>query len=454
MKSFRLFLLSLVAILTVLCLAACGGGSDPCTEHVDDDGDSVCDVCQATIEPCSHEDVNNDKICDICRQPLEAQKVDLTFTVKAEDGTGVGDIEFTLSLDGEVKHTLTTNAQGVATCQAEEGEYLVVFNVLPENWYSSQNYSNINVTQNKKTFEFDVIDNTPNGTLEKPYPSENAETGELASVTISANGVSYFSTKGTARYLVLNNAGLKVIYKNQEYLPDAGGEIRVLIESTEATAVTLFQVENTSDSDILVTLAFETVPGTQENPHAAQLGNTYTEQVYPEESIYYEYTVEKDGVLMAYSDSEKNDIGLYNQTTYELVNSTRGKKAAYITVKEGDVIRISVSTTTKRTGANQAMEKDTVEMSLKLFTGAQDDAIELYNGATITIAGEATYYFTYCGEDGNAVVTSGDITFSFNEREDTKNDTGVAVATGDALSIANKTSSRGSVSFNVIASEE
>lgn len=454
MKSFKLFLLSLLTVLIVLCLVACGGGSDPCTEHVDDDGDSLCDVCQTIIEPCSHEDVNNDKICDICRQSLEAPKVDLTFTVKAEDGTGVGNVEFTLSQDGEVKHTLTTNAQGVATCQAEEGEYLVVFNALPQNWYSNQNYSTIIVTQSKKAFDFDAIDNTPDGTIEKPYPSENAETGELASVTIPAGGVSYFSTKGTARYLVLDNAGLKVIYKNQEYLPDTDGKIRVLIESTEATAVTLFQIENTADSDILVTLAFETVPGTQENPHEAQLGNTYTEQVYPEESIYYEYTAEKDGVLMAYSDSEKNDIGLYNQTTYELANSTRGKKATYITVKEGDVIRISVSTTTKRTGIGQAMEKDTIEMGLKLFTGAQDDAIELYSGATITIAGDATYYFTYCGEDGNAVVASSDITFSFNEREDTKNDTGVAVVNGDALSIANKTTNRGDVSFNVITPEE
>lgn len=452
MKSFKLFLLSILAILTVLCLVACGG-SEPCTEHVDDDNDNVCDVCQADIEPCAHPDVNKDKICDICRQPLEAQKIDLTFTVKAEDGTGVGNVEFTLSQEGEVKFTLTTNAQGVATCQAEEGAYLVVFNVLPENWYSNQNYSTINVTQSKKTFDFDAIDNTPNGTIEKPYPSENVETGEFASATIPAHGVSYFSTKGTARYLVLNNAGLKVIYKNKNYCPTEDGEIRVLIESTEVTAVTLFQIENTSDSDIFVTLAFETVPGTQENPHEAQLGYVYTEQVYPEESIYYEYIVEHDGVLMAYSDSDKNDIGLYNQTTYELVNSTRGKKATYITVKEGDVVRISVSTTTKKTSVGQDVEKETIEMSLRLFTGAQDDAIELYSGATITIAGETTYYFIYCGEDGNAVVTSNSITFSFNEREDTKNDTGVAVADGDELSIANKTTDRGDISFNVIVEE-
>ncbi|MBQ7907359.1 MAG: carboxypeptidase regulatory-like domain-containing protein [Clostridia bacterium] len=453
MKKFRLFLLLLSVALVLVSLVACdGGGTEPCTAHTDLDENGTCDTCGEAI--CQHADVNNDKICDVCRITLEEKKVDVTFTVLDEAGAPVEGAEFTLNQDDEAVFTLTTDAQGKATCQALEGRYLIIFTSLPENWYSNNNYSNITVSQGTSTFQLDAIDNTPNGSLEKPYPSENAETGLPTSVTISAGQKSYFSTKGTARYLVINNAGLKVIYKNSDYLPSADGEIRVLIDSTEATTVTLFQIENTTDSDILVTLAFETVPGTQENPHVAELDTVYEEQVLPEESVYYELTVTNDGVLMASSDSELNDIGLYNKTTYELANSTRGKRASYMVVKAGDVIRVSISTTTKKSGLGQATEKDTINMRLSLFEGTELDPIVVYESATITFKANQTYYFKYEGQNGDVVVNSSDVEFSLAGRQTTKNDTGLSISTGDTFAIENKSATAGDIIFNVILPEE
>lgn len=42
-----------VFLIITLCLAlfACGGDTDPCTEHTDADGNGKCDVCDATVEP-------------------------------------------------------------------------------------------------------------------------------------------------------------------------------------------------------------------------------------------------------------------------------------------------------------------------------------------------------------------------------------------------------------------
>ena len=45
-------LLILFLVLTLgLALVACGGDTDPCTQHVDADANGKCDNCDATVEP-------------------------------------------------------------------------------------------------------------------------------------------------------------------------------------------------------------------------------------------------------------------------------------------------------------------------------------------------------------------------------------------------------------------
>ena len=72
-------LLALLLVLTMALgmLAACGGGTEVCTNHVDANKDGVCDNegCDATvaIPPCAddeHVDKNNDKKCDVCKKNL------------------------------------------------------------------------------------------------------------------------------------------------------------------------------------------------------------------------------------------------------------------------------------------------------------------------------------------------------------------------------------------------
>ncbi len=51
-RKTRIAILAILLILTLgVSLVACGGGDDPCTEHVDQDSDGKCDKCDATVEP-------------------------------------------------------------------------------------------------------------------------------------------------------------------------------------------------------------------------------------------------------------------------------------------------------------------------------------------------------------------------------------------------------------------
>ena len=62
--------LALMLVLCMICsLFAFVGCDDECTQHVDADGDGLCDNCGAEMpkEPCAeHVDANNDGKCDVC----------------------------------------------------------------------------------------------------------------------------------------------------------------------------------------------------------------------------------------------------------------------------------------------------------------------------------------------------------------------------------------------------
>ena len=50
MKGLKKFLLVFLTLTLAFCLFACGGGSDPCKTHTDEDNDGKCDKCSETVE--------------------------------------------------------------------------------------------------------------------------------------------------------------------------------------------------------------------------------------------------------------------------------------------------------------------------------------------------------------------------------------------------------------------
>ena len=79
-------LLVVMLVVSALVLSSCdlinkipglGGDNRPCESHVDENGDYICDNCEAELErndtpdiPCGHKDENNDHNCDICSEKL------------------------------------------------------------------------------------------------------------------------------------------------------------------------------------------------------------------------------------------------------------------------------------------------------------------------------------------------------------------------------------------------
>ena len=58
-KAFAAVLALMLVLALGLSLVACGGGDDPCTEHVDANSDGKCDKCEAAVEPDDGGDEGN-----------------------------------------------------------------------------------------------------------------------------------------------------------------------------------------------------------------------------------------------------------------------------------------------------------------------------------------------------------------------------------------------------------
>ena len=80
-------LLVVMLVVSMLILSSCelinkipglGGNNQPCTEHVDENGDYICDRCEERLEhdspqpepDCEHKDENKDHNCDLCEEKL------------------------------------------------------------------------------------------------------------------------------------------------------------------------------------------------------------------------------------------------------------------------------------------------------------------------------------------------------------------------------------------------
>ena len=411
MKKIKIVALLLALCLGLVMLISCGGGGNPpCESHVDEDQNGECDACGEHYCP-EHVDVNGDDICDVCRETIEKVSVEYTIILKDEKGNVVPNIEITLNQYGEVKDTKTSNAQGEIKGEIDNvGKYTIIFTDLPENWYSSANYSEITITATKNTFELEVIDNTPTGSVEKPFPSEDANTGVAAKAVFPAGQTYNFITKGAARYIIVRNANAKLIYEGVEYTPDENGVIRVLFKATESNSITMFQIVNTSNDDNEIGLEFEAIKGSQQNPYEAVEGTVNTVTVAPEETIYYSYVATQDGVLKLICENPSNDISLFNTTSYASANGTNGKKTSFINVKEGDVVSIFV-------GLVKKAEETEIEFSLSLDSGADtENAIQIDESSVIRLGKGDTYYLFING-DFTSVSISSDVNVSVNGGE-------------------------------------
>lgn len=111
----KLIALIVVALMLMTTLASCElldsilgafNPTPPCTEHVDADGDKLCDKCGAKIEDeepphTEHVDENNDGKCDVCGKEIPSGAVlveEIIVSTDDEDGEGTRDNPFKVKL--------------------------------------------------------------------------------------------------------------------------------------------------------------------------------------------------------------------------------------------------------------------------------------------------------------------------------------------------------------------
>ncbi len=113
MKNLKKLLALILGIVLCFSLFACGG-SDPCTEHADENGDGKCDACGERLEkePCETcVDSDGDGKCDKCSEAVEPEPTaDIPLIV---DGEVTFKIVLAKNIDGDARKYVTKNIQAL-----------------------------------------------------------------------------------------------------------------------------------------------------------------------------------------------------------------------------------------------------------------------------------------------------------------------------------------------------
>ena len=434
-------LLCLLMIGAMLGLVACSEETPQpsCTTHTDANEDGKCDTCgvEVKLDVCDdHIDTDGDNLCEICGAVC-VDPIDVTITLKDENGNAMKDISLTLMFDGEEVLNTTTDAQGCVQAELLPGKYTVWFEGLADGWYVEGNMSEVEFSAEALLHEFKAIDNNPDGSEEKPYYVGD----ESVTLTASA-GVTYhcFARGTSTRYLVVEGTA-KVVYEGEEYLPE-GGVIRILIHGAADTNSTIpFTVTNTGSASCDITVHFESLPGTQGNPYKAELDQTLTANVPAEGAIYYSFTAQSSGYLVLMSTTPNNNIMMYNTTTYMVTSYTDGGTCLYLPVNTGDSVSITVS-------SKGTAEVNTVEFSLHLHGDTESEPLPVYGGASIRIAGSASLSLIWMGEEKTVsidVSTGLTVTVNGTQVEAAGGSCIFTVKQGDAIAITNTVAERSDV---------
>lgn len=325
MEAIMKKILVLLLILTlVLSLASC----KKCKEHIDADDDYLCDNCGENFDDG---DENPD--------PPVPQGHKVTFTVKLDDGTPVPGVKFTLHRGETVYATLVSGADGRVEVTLENLAYSVDFDYdsLPE--LCIPDVFGLKIEEGKDAYEIIIVDNTPNGSMEKPFVVVENETP----ITLGAGETVYYHYRGSStRFLSVDNAGITVGYNGESYVFNQGDE--PLLISPEIGESTYLSLTNTTDSELSFTLSMIAPLGSSDNP-IVLTENAATATVNCETIVFYSFTVTTSGTLTLTSDDERSSISITKvlENDVPVISQTEGTIPATMEVAEGDVITIGVS---------------------------------------------------------------------------------------------------------------
>ena len=289
-----------------------------------------------------------------------AAKVEVTMTVKDQDGNPMAEAVVTIlptAEEGE-SATLTADNEGKITVTLTEGDYTVRFDVLPE--YVLGIDTALTVVAGMEPVVLEVIDNTPNGSVDRPFVIPD----DTATVKIPAGETYHFTLFGANnRTLTMNDPAAEVFYNDSTYKPDAEGKIAIRMKTESARDHSFFAVTNTSAEEREMTVVILSDPGAMDNPIVIEtLGEAVTANVPRDGMVYYRWAAPAAGTLTVTSADTINNISLNNLATSKVTDFSNGAESVSLEVAEGDIITIVVSVI----GGDKQAETNPVTFTLTL----------------------------------------------------------------------------------------
>ncbi len=355
MKKILLLLLCLALMIsTVALMTACGGDDTTCTEHTDADSNGKCDNCDATVEvKCTeHVDADSDYLCDTCGAaviPTGPAQIDVTFTVKDDAGKGLSGITVILSHEEDENYnsvTTASDANGKITAKIYTGTYYVTFDydVDTLGYYLAETNS-ITVADDTTALDLVLIDNNPDGSVDKPYTIMAGENEVVIPAGASYNYIIYRAVN--LFFDATGAAGIKIDYSDAEYTADANGNIYFALLGIDTNSVEQLVITNTTDAEITFNVEIVSAPGTYGNPIVIDAVGTAitTRALDSDETVYYTYTATASGRFTITIGTDGAYVAMLNSTTYENVNSDEDATDGVIAfdVSEGDIIVIDIT---------------------------------------------------------------------------------------------------------------
>ena len=300
----NLFML-LIALTLVFALVSCGG----CDPHVDENGDSICDNCD------------------------EYFTVQVNFTVKLENGQPFSASKLLVERGGTT-FEVTLDASGKGTADLPIGLYYVSF----EGAYVADAYG-INVDGKNTEYTLTVLDNTPDGTANKPFFVSEVEN----QVTLApGQEIFYTCHASSAKILKVYGENVVTTYDKITY-NNFNGYVEVALKVVDG-GENVFSITNLSHSQLNVVFYLESPLGASDNPIILS-ENTISATVTVEGITYYSWTAYKNGVLTVENLAEGIEISFTKIIEGDVpVKSEIDENGnVYMDVLAGEIIKIEVS---------------------------------------------------------------------------------------------------------------
>ena len=402
-----------------------GNKPPACVAHVDADDDMLCDKCGVSYDDGE----------DVIQQVKNAN---VTITVRYDNGEPVADFTFTLYNNWN-SYELTTNESGVVNATLALGTgattpYGISYSVDELSLYCRIDAKGFNVTEETESLEITVVDDTPDGSLEKPLPIENDET----EITLAPGQELYYHCRvAITTYITVQSSNVTISYKDTLYQA-VDGQVQAIFAPSEddednpinTNDMEVFSVKNISDEEITVTMVRSFILGSNENPEVLTEYQG-SAQVKKGETYYYVWTADKDGVIVLSSPTENGSIkvtrifekivyseilGDYETIPVPIIAEMVAENTYVLYVKAGEEIKIDVSYVmpmddTVTEGSTTPDTDDgslhTVEFSFDVYAGNEQEPVPVeMSNISLTVDKGVSLVFT--AEQGKSVTVSCD----------------------------------------------